>query len=176
MTVLITLTVAGTNTGPFNLYSDVDGFTSPFESGVSKAALLAGYTSVVVPMGTTVIRLLSDGECTNATDIIIVTTTTTTTTAPPGPCNCFEYDITISSLDTNDATGNTGPLEIYNNNIAINYRDCSGNPIEALSGPGTATVCASATFGVILTYYKDNLESLAVYSGAAVTETECCPT
>jgi hypothetical protein len=42
MTVLITLTTAGTNTGPFDLYSDADGFISAFATGVSKAALLAG--------------------------------------------------------------------------------------------------------------------------------------
>ena len=41
MTVLITLTLAGADTGPFDLYSDLDGYITPFETGVSKAALLA---------------------------------------------------------------------------------------------------------------------------------------
>ena len=36
MTVLLTLTTAGSDTGPFNLYSDVDGYISAFETGVSK--------------------------------------------------------------------------------------------------------------------------------------------
>ena len=82
MIVVITLTTAGSDTGPFNLYSDVDGYTSAFETGVSKAALLAGYTSVLVPNGTTIIRVMSDNPplCTNYIDITIVECTTTTTT------------------------------------------------------------------------------------------------
>ena len=84
MTVLITLTVAGSDSGPFNLYSNLDGYISAFESGVSKASLLAGYASSVVPDFTTTIRILSTGTCTNYVDIIVeeITTTTTTTIAP----------------------------------------------------------------------------------------------
>ena len=78
MTVLITLTTAGTDTGPFDLYSDVDGYVSAFETGVSKAALEAGYSSALVPNGTTVIRVKSTGICTNYVDITVTTTTTTT--------------------------------------------------------------------------------------------------
>jgi len=83
MTVLITLLVAGTDTGPFDLYSDVDGYVSAFETGVSKAALLAGYSSSLVPNAATIIRVKSTGVCTNYTDISIITTTTTTTTGIP---------------------------------------------------------------------------------------------
>lgn len=85
MTVLITLTLAGTDTGPFDLYSDADGFVSAFETGVSKAALLAGYSSSLVPNTTTVIRVKSTGVCNNYIDIPLLppTTTTTTTVVPP---------------------------------------------------------------------------------------------
>ena len=81
MTVLITLTTAGTSTGPFSLYSNVDSYSVPFETGVSKASLLAGYTSTLVPTSTTIIRVMSTGTCTNYTDIPIVPCTTTTTTS-----------------------------------------------------------------------------------------------
>lgn len=83
MTVLITLTTAGTDTGPFNLYSDVDGFVTPFATGVSRAALLAGYSATTVPNGTTTIRVMSTGTCTNYIDISVTTTTSTTTTGVP---------------------------------------------------------------------------------------------
>lgn len=83
MVVLITLTVAGSDTGPFNLYSDTDGYTVPFEVGVSKAALLGGYTSILVPLGTTIVRVSSEGICPNSLDLPITTTTTTTTTILP---------------------------------------------------------------------------------------------
>lgn len=84
LTVFITLTVAGTDTGPFDLYSDADGYTSAFETGVSKASLLAGYTSTLVPDAATIVRVKSNSAgCTNYVDIPItgVTTTTTTTIA-----------------------------------------------------------------------------------------------
>lgn len=73
MTVLITLTTAGADSGPFNLYSDLDGYISAFESGVTKVDLLAGYNSSFVPDGTNIIRIMSDSElCTNYIDIEIV--------------------------------------------------------------------------------------------------------
>ena len=78
MTVLITLTTAGADTGPFDLYSDADGYLVPFETGVSKAALVSGYTSVLVPGGAEVIRVQSDSLCINYIDLVIGTTTTTT--------------------------------------------------------------------------------------------------
>ena len=84
MTVFITLTVAGADSGPFNLYSDIDGYTVAFESGVDQEALLAGYSSSLVPDYTTIIKVLSTGLCTNYIDIVLdeVTTTTTSTTLP----------------------------------------------------------------------------------------------
>jgi len=90
MTVLITLTAAGTSTGPFNLYTNANSYASPFELGVSRSSLLAGYTSTVVPPGTTTIKVMSTGVCTNSINIPIsgltttsTTSTTSTTTTPP---------------------------------------------------------------------------------------------
>jgi hypothetical protein len=83
MTVLITLTTAGTDSGPFDLYSNLDGYTSAFETGVSKASLLAGYSSALVPDYTTTVRVKSNGLCVNYVDILLGATTTTTTTFLP---------------------------------------------------------------------------------------------
>lgn len=99
MTVYVTLTTAGADTGPFNLYSDVDGYISAFETGVSKASLLAGYTSTVAPPGTTIVRVMSASAlCTNFIDLTLAPcpTTTTTTTTLVGECASF------------DLTGGTG--------------------------------------------------------------------
>lgn len=86
MTIQILLTTPGTDSGPFNLYSDIGGFTSAFATNVSKATLLAGYVANNVPDGTTIVRLVSVGECTNYIDFEVgggpVTTTTTTTLEP----------------------------------------------------------------------------------------------
>lgn len=85
-TVLITLTTAGADTGPFNLYSDLDGFVIPFETGVSKSALQAGYLSTLIPDGATIIRVKSTSLfCTNYINLSLSTTTTTTTTTTEAP-------------------------------------------------------------------------------------------
>ena len=73
MNVTITLTSAGAGTGPFDLYSDLDGYIVPFETGVPKSSLVAGYTSTIVPDGTQTIRVQSIGICSNYIDININT-------------------------------------------------------------------------------------------------------
>jgi hypothetical protein len=85
MNVLITLSTAGASTGPtFNLYSDVDTYATPFETGVAKSALVSGYTSTLVPNAATMIRVQSVGVCTNYGLFSIAGVTTTTTTTAGG--------------------------------------------------------------------------------------------
>lgn len=69
MTVTITLTIAGADTGPFNLFSDVTSYTSAFDTNVPKSSLTSGFTTSNVPDGTTIIRVRSLGTCTNYIDI-----------------------------------------------------------------------------------------------------------
>lgn len=120
MTVLITLTTAGADSGPFDLYSNIDGYTSAFETGVSKSALLAGYSSALVPDYTTVIRVLSTGDCTNYIDIVLfsptttststlpVTTTTTTTSAITTTTTttlpCLQYVLSVADVSGESAS------------------------------------------------------------------------
>jgi activator of HSP90 ATPase len=106
--VTITLTTAGTDTGPFNLYSDIDGFVSAFETGVSKAALLAGYTSTLVPNGTTIIRVMSANPlCTNFIDIVIDKECTTTTTTSSTSSTTSTTSTTSSTSTTTSTSSST---------------------------------------------------------------------
>lgn len=84
MNILLTLTTAGTDTGPFSLFSNVDGYITAFETGVLKSALVAGYITSLAPVGTTIVRIKSTGLCTNYINVILTgfTTTTTTSTCP----------------------------------------------------------------------------------------------
>jgi len=160
MTVLITLTTAGTDTGPFNLYSDVDGFTSAFEVGVAKVDLLAGYVSALVPNGTTVIRVLSNGACQNYIDIqLILTTTTTTTIANPA-----ESILTFSSYQKG-VFEFTLSNPIYSTSVVVVGAEVSGsvtvdcstpdstdtidftNPVNILAGTGSGTSTGLTPFG-----------------------------
>jgi hypothetical protein len=80
MTVLITLTLAGSDVGPFNIYSNVDGFTTPTVTGISRAALIAGYYATV-PDGTTQVLVQSTGICTTELYLTVNGNTTSTTTS-----------------------------------------------------------------------------------------------
>jgi hypothetical protein len=73
MTVLITLSGVGSNTGPtFNLYSSPDGTTyTPIILGIDKTLLQPGYT-INVPDGTTSIKVTSVGQCANSEIATIV--------------------------------------------------------------------------------------------------------
>lgn len=90
MYLFITATV-GANAGPFNIYSNVDGYLSAFETGITAAQLTAGFFTANAPSGTTTVKLYSVGACTNATFVPVsgvtttttISTTTTTTTFPP---------------------------------------------------------------------------------------------
>lgn len=145
MTVLITLTTAGTNTGPFDLYSDVDGYLVPFETLVPKASLVSGYVSTLVPNGTTIVRVKSNSVCTNFIDITIslVTTTTTTssstsTTTTSSSTTIFsgtEYRLFGYAVDTADACGQTG-----------SYTDLGGLTVYA----------ASSTLVGVTLFYNNN--------------------
>lgn len=121
MIVLITLTTAGADVGPFDLFSNTDGYSVAFETGVSRSALLAGYTSSLVPNGTTIVRVQSVGVCTNYIDITI--------DIEPGACTNYL------------ATNVNDPLS--GDNITITYTDCYGVPGELELAPGAGgSFCA----------------------------------
>ena len=122
MTVLITLTTAGSDSGPFDLYSDLDGYTSAFESGVPKASLLAGYASALVPDYTNIIRVKSNGDCVNYIDIPLPGYTTTTTTT--SILECIEYSASADGF----------PGNIY-------YTDCFGD-LQEIYVDTTFSFCA----------------------------------
>lgn len=137
MTVLITLTLAGGDTGPYDLFSDVDGFTTPFETSIQKVDLLAGFISSNVPDFATVIKLVSKGKCENFIEISVqepTTTTTstssTTTTTTTVILNCIEYTFGTFS----------------NSNQSIKYADCDNvQQLVTIIGNGSyqeLTICA----------------------------------
>lgn len=131
MTVFITLTTAGADSGPFNLYSDVDGYVSAFETNVPKLDLIGGYTSSLVPDGTTIVRVQSTSIlCNNYVDIPC---TPATTTAIPPDCNCYNYGFTATT------------------DSVVRYYTCTGTKSQQ-SVPATASilVCARATPGIVI--------------------------
>lgn len=126
MTVLVTLTLAGADTGPFDIYSDADGYTTPLASGISKSALEAGYSLTGVPDGATIIRVTSLETCTNSVDMLISGGTTTTTTSTTS---------TSTSTSTTTTTTTSGlPVEYQIDNFA------TGNSGDACTGSTTTSI------------------------------------
>lgn len=120
MTVLITLTTAGSDTGPFNLYSDANGYTTAFATNVSKLQLVSGYTSTNVPDFTSTIQVRSLGVCTNFINITVTGgvpfTTTTSTTRP----------ITTTTTTTNNLVCKSYQSAPYDDSLTLSYIDCAG--------------------------------------------------
>jgi hypothetical protein len=70
-TATIKLTTIGAAAGPFNLYTNVDSYTTPFETGLTRAQLLAGFLSNNLPGIATTVRVKSSLYCVNYLDINI---------------------------------------------------------------------------------------------------------
>ena len=84
------LTTAGSSTGPFDLFSDVDGYTSAFATSVTTANLTSDYYSDSVPDLTKVVRIKSNStNCTNYIDVRM-------------PATCSRFRVTNkSAFDVN---------------------------------------------------------------------------
>lgn len=148
MTVIITLTTAGADTGPFNLFSDANGYTIAFAIGVTKAELETGYPSDLVPDGTTTIKITSiNSLCSNSiylpTGITTTTTSssTSTTTTTANPCTDCTLD-NIVTIGSQIWTGCNLDVEIYAN----------GDPIPEITDPA---VWATLTTGAWCYYNND---------------------
>lgn len=117
MTGIITLNIAGTDTGNFNLYSNIGGYVSAFAVNITRLQLLAGYVTDAIPNGTTIIRILSVGSCTNYIDIIV----------PPQACYNFLPTDSYYLLDTISKSTYAyayGPFDGYiENGIATTYKN-----------------------------------------------------
>jgi hypothetical protein len=167
MTVLITLTTAGTDSGPFDLYSNLDGYTSAFESGVSRLDLLAGYASALVPDFTTIVRVQSVGDCNNHIDIQLYAISTTSTSTSS----------TSSTTTTSTTVANTCyefESDPYTTTFSAQYIDCNGVVQTVndtcLSPPCTYTLCG---FAVLSSSTSMTIVSVC---GTTTTTTTSTPT
>lgn len=159
-TSIITLTTAGTGTGPFDLYSNVDGYSSPFETGVAKSSLVSGYTSSLVTNGTTTIRVQSTSiQCPNYVDLPVsgittTTTSTTTTTTTPVYTNAG----TIKNNTANTITAGTAIVKVNGSGVAYVTLNIAPGATQTFSTSYSPPVSGSG-----------NVYSLEVYTYAGVT-------
>ena len=158
MTIIITLSFAGNETGPFDLYSDATNFATPFAQGISKAALLAGF-QVNAPAGTTVVRLDDlSGLCLNTeTDIYTcatpncdfvgeilcnITTTTTSTSSSTTTTTSTAPSAGLCLWSTNG--GNPGSVAVYSFETNTSNEVLVPNDFESTVGVNRP-MCSTST-------------------------------
>lgn len=144
ITVTITLTTAGVDTGPFNIYSDAS--VPPYSSAlnatpVSRLDLLSGVTLTNVPDGTTSIRVQSIGVCQSSIDIPINTSSKCAMFLFQGAAsvgNIIEYRDCATEVDMTATLNNGASI------IRCVYKE---NPYEPTftSGTGTITMIGSCS-------------------------------
>jgi hypothetical protein len=158
MTVLITLTIAGTDSGPFNLFTNLDAYTSAFETNVPKASLLAGYSSALVPDYATIIRIRSVGDCTNFIDIPLYGTTTstsstssTTTTSTTIANTCYEFQ-----------------SDPYSTTFTATYIDCDGI-VQTVSDTCFSSSCTYSLCAIAVTVSSELMNIIAACTTTTTT-------
>jgi hypothetical protein len=166
MQVEIILTLAGSDTGPFNLYSNVDGYTTAVLTGLDRVTLVNGYTASM-PDGTTEILLRSTGACqrdlyldvtgapttTTTSTSSTSTTSTTSSTTTPNP-----YSVTLAEIAFHAGTDGCSLGTILR--IFLDVSDyalfvANGNSFAGLGGgaPTTCTAIARDHLGNPITDY-----------------------
>ncbi len=169
MTIIITLSFAGNETGPFDLYSDATNFATPFAQGISKAALLAGF-QVNAPAGTTVVRLDDlSGLCSKAeTDIYTcatpncdftgeilcnITTTTTSTSSSTPTTTSTAPSAGLCLWSTNG--GNPGSVAVYSFDTNTSNEVLVPNDFESTVGINRP-MCSTSTKLYLLSVKDDS--------------------
>jgi hypothetical protein len=164
MTVTITLTLAGSDTGPFNLYSNVDGYSSAFQTNVPKGDLVAGLTTGTVPNSTTEILVRSTGVCqrnlylnvagapaTTTTTSSTSSTSTTSTTTTPNPDAYYLADVGYYAKADGCPLGSVLRIFLDASDYALFV--ANGYSFEGLGGgaPTTCTAIARNQVGTPIT-------------------------
>jgi hypothetical protein len=172
MTALITLITSTALIGPFNIYSNVDGFLSAFASGITRDKLTAGYGTDAIPTGTTIIRVMSTGICTNFIDIPFSYNCALTGTAKEKVYDCIfsgtadEVPPITSSTSTSTSTSSTSTTTTT---VQCNIT----SPIKlSYSGDSGAIACSLYDVNTAPTYYTFNNASFATTD--QLNETPLC--
>jgi hypothetical protein len=182
-TVIITLTTAGADTGPFDLYSNIDGFAVPFESNVAKGDLEAGYVSFLVPDAATTIRVQSDNPlCDNFIDLIIPTTTTTSTTGVPTTTTTTTAPSTTTTTTSEFIEesliqiGANISIDIEVNSVQVNSVPAVYDSGDTLpNGPGNLTILVTEELGThtVAVNYTATLTTQSIELTDSASNVQC---
>tara|TARA_R100000742_G_C4279658_1_gene105073 strand:+ start:13962 stop:14630 length:669 start_codon:yes stop_codon:yes gene_type:complete len=114
MAILIQANSIGSDAGPFDLFSQVNGFTEAFETNITAVQLLVGFVSYNAPVGTSIVRIVSTNpDCAGTYEDIDISTKP----------NCPAQTIVIS-ICNNSATIQDN-FDIVLNGVTIGSVDLS---------------------------------------------------
>jgi hypothetical protein len=186
-TLTLTLTATGADTGPlFDLYSNVDTYTTPFETNVAKSSLITGFTTTLVPNFTETIRVTSKGDCTNSVDIAIPCTcpvgyTRSGDTCDNGsvqvPCGtiiypCYCVKVVIDQRDIDDSID--GKVYFVNDGKG-GY--CTGGEVDQFFTEQTIVYyCIETEAYPLRIFYTKDVDTISdplTYSYYEITNNEC---
>jgi hypothetical protein len=176
-TVKITITSAGVDAGPFDIYSDLDGYAVPFETDVPKSSFLGeGYSTSLTPGGSSIVKLTSKGTCTDSIFVNINSETEGEISyigvIPANVVQTATEDSNVSYLvDLGTATGickveydiSSGPvsIEVLSKGNIVFYKNYSDNIAagesffrKLTSSPSTVAVKVRAAAGVNFTSWN----------------------
>ena len=149
MNVLITLTSAGTDTGPFTVYSNADNYVATVASGISRQMAIDGFLCTNVPSTATILRVQSLGTCSNYVDLTIsfpTTTTTSTTVAPTTTTTTTSIAPATTTTTTTAGGGGTTTTTTTSSPATTTTTTTSGGgttTTTTTSGGGTTTTTTS---------------------------------
>jgi hypothetical protein len=125
MNITVTLVNPGASVGPFDIYSNVDSFTTPISTGVSRSALVAGYNIAGVSDLTATVKLVSTGSC-NSVIFLPVTVKTPTTTTSTSTNTSTSTSTSTTTTSTTLAPAVPTKISVTANTVAGTPQDCLG--------------------------------------------------
>ena len=163
---------AGSSVGPVDLYSDVDGYAVPFETGILASEFVAPGYITTPPVGTDYVRVQSSGSCktfielknicqpttttttssststsTTTSTTTIPPTTTTTTTVPPTTTTTTSSSssttTTTTTIPPTTTTTTTNPLGILKWSLQTNTPSELGILDLSITVDGVPTVSST---------------------------------
>ncbi len=167
MTILVTLTSAGTSTTLFNLYSNLN-YVTPLATGITRATLLAGYFLNSVPDSATSIRVTGTGVCTNSIDIAIsgLTTTTSTSTSSTSSTSTSSTTSTTTAPTTSSSTSTSTSSTT---STTTSPTTSSSTTTSTTTAPTTSSSTTSTTSTTTTTTTAPPLEDYTFYQAEYFT-------
>jgi len=151
------------NVGPFDLYSNVDGYTVPFETGISAISFIGSGYITSPPDGTTFIRVQSTGSCDTFISLKNPCEPTTTTTTSSSTSTTTSTSTSTSTTSTSTSTTTTTSTTIAPTTTTTTSSSSSTSTTTTTAPPTTTTTTTSEApedcFCITVAIRNDLLES-----------------